>query len=202
MKPAPSRATDASLEPDPSSCAGRAVDASADFVCATVQVGWRWPSKAAAPATCGAAMLVPEKVSHVPSRAGTEERMPTPGAVTSGLRRSETGVGPDDEKLAIRPATDEAATAIARSAVAGELTVPRPNAWNSLPAETTGTTPAAAAPLSARVTRSRLGAISGSPSERLITSIPSRTAASIPAAISGEFPSSPTLEIVGTVMTR
>src|SRR5919109_1203689 len=38
---------------------------------------------------------------------------------------------------------------------------------------------------------SREGVISGSPSERLITFIPSRTACSIPATISGELPSSP-----------
>src|SRR4029453_540388 len=115
MKPAPSRATDASLERAPSSCAGRAVDARADFVCATVQVGWRWPSKAAAPATGGAAMLLPQKPPHYPPRAGTDAKMPARGAVTSGVRRSETGVGRDDENPASRPATDEAATAIARS---------------------------------------------------------------------------------------
>jgi hypothetical protein len=70
-----------------------------------------------------------------------------------------------------------------------------------LPAATTGTTPAVAAASSACVTRSRDGSVSGSPIERLRTSIPSATAASIPAAISGEFPSSPTPETVGIVST-
>ena len=42
---------------------------------------------------------------------------------------------------------------------------------------------------------SRDGSTSGSPSERLITFIPSATAASIAAAISAEFPSSPKLGV-------
>ena len=50
---------------------------------------------------------------------------------------------------------------------------------------------AAAARLMAATTRSRAGSISGSPSERLITSMPSETAASIAAAISALLPSSP-----------
>ena len=45
------------------------------------------------------------------------------------------------------------------------------------------------------------GVISGSPSERLITFIPSSTAASIPATISAELPSSPNCP-VGIVSTR
>ena len=60
-----------------------------------------------------------------------------------------------------------------------------------MPAEATGTTPASAAALSAFATMSRLGSISTSPSERLITSIPSATAASIAATSSGELPFNP-----------
>ena len=37
-----------------------AVVISADFTCAGVQFGWRSSSSAAAPATCGVAMLVPD----------------------------------------------------------------------------------------------------------------------------------------------
>src|SRR4029079_11457346 len=74
------------------------VETSADLTCATVQPGCRCSSSAAAPATCGEAMLVPSSNAHEPSWAGTEERMLTPGAVTSGLSASETGVGPPDEK--------------------------------------------------------------------------------------------------------
>jgi hypothetical protein len=43
-------------------------------------------------------MLVPSRSSK--SCAGTEESTLTPGAVTSGLSWSETGVGPADEKSA------------------------------------------------------------------------------------------------------
>ena len=46
---------------------------------------------------------------------------------------------------------------------------------------------------------SRVGSISGSPSDMLITSMPSATAASIAATSSGEFPSSPTSASVGIV---
>ena len=60
-----------------------------------------------------------------------------------------------------------------------------------VPGGDTGTTPAAAAPSIAVTTRSRDGSTSGSPSERLITFMPSATAASIAAAISALLPSSP-----------
>ena len=41
---------------------GRPVSTSADLICAGVQVGWRSRSSAAAPATAGVAMLVPDQV--------------------------------------------------------------------------------------------------------------------------------------------
>ena len=41
---------------------GRAVSTSADLICAGVHSGWRWRSSAAAPATAGEAMLVPDQV--------------------------------------------------------------------------------------------------------------------------------------------
>ena len=88
---------------------------------------------------------------------------------------------------------------IASAALPGDESEPLPNSSKSFPAATTGTTPAAAAPSSARATRSREGSISGSPRERLITSIPSLTAASIAATISGAFPLSPRPDAVGTV---
>ena len=131
--------------------------------------------------------------------------MSTPGAVTSGFICSEIGVGPLDEKPAITsagPASPslDAATVIAFAALPGEPTEPLPASPKSLPAAITGTTPASAALLIACTTMSRVGSISGSPSERLITSIPSLTASSIPFAISGELPSSPKSD-VGTVST-
>ena len=128
--------------------------------------------------------------------------MLTPGAVTSGFIRSESGVGPAPENDAMTgPDTDSAATVIARSELPGDVSEPFPNSPKSFPAATTGITPAAAAPSSARATRSRPGSISASPSERLITSIPSRTAASIPAMISGELPFRPKPAAVGMVRT-
>src|SRR5690242_13933450 len=135
-------------------------------------------------------MLVPLNPAHVPCDRGTAERIPTPGALTSGFISSEYGDGPPDEKEAIvsvafnPPPPFVAATAIARAALAGESIEPRPKSSKSLPAATTGTTPARAAPLSARTTRSRVGEISGSPKEQLSTSIPSLTAASTAFAIS------------------
>jgi hypothetical protein len=143
-------------------------------------------------------MLVPDEWRQ-PS--GVAERIDAPGATTSGLSLRDTGVGPADEKLAM--AGDEpdvvAPTVIAFAALPGEDSDPRPNSSKSLPAATTGTTPAAAAASSARATRSRDGSISGSPSERLMTSMPSATAASIAATISGALPLSPTFASVGTV---
>ena len=170
--------------------AGLPVVTSADLSSATDQVGWRCLSRAAAPATWGLAMLVPESDDHAPP--GTDERMSTPGAATSGFSCSESAVGPTEEKsawiaLVGAPWTSTAATAIAASADAGEETDPAPTSLNSFPAATTGTTPAAAAASSACVTTFRLGSISGSPSERLMTSIPSRTAASIAATSPAAF---------------
>ena len=49
-------------------------------------------------------MLVPESEPQRLSRRGTEETMPTPGAVTSGFSASETGVGPAEEKSAMTSA--------------------------------------------------------------------------------------------------
>ena len=129
--------------------------------------------------------------------------MATPGALTSGLRRSESGVGPDAAEVgeaagAVESGIVTAATVIASADEPGDESEPWPNSSKSFPAATTGMTPARAAPSSASATRSRDGSISGSPIERLITSIPSATAASIAATISAALPSSPTPVSVGT----
>ena len=73
-------------------------------------------------------MLVPD---NWPQPVGIDERMPTPGAATSGLRRSESGVGPDDEKSAITPAVplsgvETAPTVIAFADEPGDVSEPRP----------------------------------------------------------------------------
>jgi hypothetical protein len=69
-------------------------------------------------------MLVPLRRPKVPSRAGSDERIETPGAATSGFIPSETGVGPADEKLAITLCESTAATVIASGALPGEETEP------------------------------------------------------------------------------
>ena len=76
-------------------------------------------------------MLVPLKSAQLPSRAGTDERTFTPGAVTFGLSWREYGVGPPDENGAmmsagpVRPVV-EAAAVIAFGALPGEPTEPVP----------------------------------------------------------------------------
>src|SRR5262245_26654371 len=140
-------------------------------------------------------MLVPLKDAQVPLLGGTDEVMSTPGAATSGFIASEIGVGPLLENPAIASCFVTAAAVIAFDAVPGESTLPRPKSSKSLPAATTGTTPASAAALMAATARSRDGSISASPSDRLITSMPSLTAASIPAAISGAFPFRPKFSV-------
>jgi hypothetical protein len=143
-------------------------------------------------------MLVPDESCQPPGR---DERIDVPGATTSGFNRNEIGVGPAEEKLAIDGESPEvvAPTVMAAAALPGDPSEPRPKSSKSFPAATTGTTPAAAAASSASATRSRDGSTSGSPSERLITSMPSATAASIAATISGALPLSPSPESVGIV---
>jgi hypothetical protein len=70
-------------------------------------------------------MLVPDKVAHPP---GSAERIDVPGATKSGLSRSESGVGPADEKLAIPGAAPDvlAPTVIARVDVPGDVSEPGP----------------------------------------------------------------------------
>src|SRR2546423_13340639 len=122
-------------------------------------------------------MLVPWKTAHCPEPApGTEERIPTPGALTSGLNESVHGVGPPEEKSAtmfagVPRVLVTAATVIARGALPGEETEPAPNWSNSFPAAMTGTTPASAAALSAFTTMSRLGSVVGPPSGVVVPAI-------------------------------
>ncbi len=75
-------------------------------------------------------MLVPSQESH--DACGMEERMFSPGAVTSGFSWREIGVGPPEENDAISsagwepPPSLEAATEIASGAFPGEPIEPRP----------------------------------------------------------------------------
>ena len=82
----------------------------------------------AAPATWGAAMLVPRTVDQPP---GTEDSTSTPGAATSGLSRSEIVVGPTDENsacdaLAGLPLISTAPTRSRVRELAGDETEPAP----------------------------------------------------------------------------
>ena len=101
IRPAPSIRTEASVVRLVSPQAGPAVDISADLTCGALQAGCRWRSRAAAPETCGAAMLVPSKTANgspIVSRS-VDERMEPPGAERSGLRSWPNGVRPAEEKL-------------------------------------------------------------------------------------------------------
>ena len=93
-----------------------------------------------------------------------------------------------------------AATEMASGAVPGEPAVPKPNSSRSFPAEMTGTTPAAATFAIVSIIASLAGSVSGPPPEKLITSIPSSTAASKASMISGVLARLPSG--VGTVKTR
>jgi hypothetical protein len=70
-------------------------------------------------------MLVPDIAPKGPAwSTGSDEVIATPGAATSGLSSSDTGVGPPDEKSAIVPERVVAPTVIAAGAFAGELIDP------------------------------------------------------------------------------
>ena len=110
-----------------------------------------------------------------------------PGAVTSSA----------GEKTCV---FETAATEIASGAVPGDPAEPVPKSSRSLPAAITGTTPAAATLWIASISASFAGSTCGPPPEKLITSMPSATAASNAAMISGVFATWPIG--VGTVNTR
>ena len=69
-------------------------------------------------------MLVPLSSPKVPSLAGIDDRIDTPGALRSGFISSDIGVGPADEKPAITFRESAAATVIALGALPGDETDP------------------------------------------------------------------------------
>jgi hypothetical protein len=87
--------------------AGPAVETNADRIWLGVQDGCACRSSAAAPATWGAAMLVPSKTANgdpLPADSGdVDERICPPGAATSGLSTWPKLVGAADEKLVTMP---------------------------------------------------------------------------------------------------
>ena len=95
---------------------------------------------------------------------------------------------------------ETAATVIASGDEPGEPMEPVPNWSRSLPAEITGTTPAAVTFRITSIIASFAGSVSAPPPEKLMTSMPSRTANSKAAAISGVLAMWPIG--VGTLKTR
>jgi hypothetical protein len=71
----------------------------------------------------------------------------------------------------------------------GEPAVPRPKSSRSFPAAITGTTPASTVLCTASYIASFAGSVCGPPPEKLMTFIPSATAASKACTISGVSPS-------------
>ncbi len=85
---------------------------------------------AAAPATCGVAIDVPDIDWYMPSMPGTDceaaALMSTPGAERSGFRPLERVSGPMEEKSARLSCLSTAAMVSALSAEPGEPMVPAP----------------------------------------------------------------------------
>jgi len=120
---------------------------------------------------------------------------------TNGIRPSP----PADVTVSDAPKTCAfvvAPTAIDSGAVAGDPAVPSPKKSRSFPAEITATTPARTTFATAGTSASVRGSACGPPPEKLITSIPSRTAASNAATISGEFAEQHPPSGSGTLKTR
>ena len=95
-----------------------------------------------------------------------------------------------------------APTLIASGAVEGEPLVPSPKKSRSFPAEMTGTTPARTTFVIVAIIASVRGSAWGPPPEKLMTSIPSVTAASKAATISGVVPEQQPPSGSGTLKTR
>ena len=124
---------------------GLAEPISAALSSAGVQVGCCWARIAAAPATCGAAIDVPDERQVRLARASPRKpslllaaTMSTPGAVMSGLSAASPTRGPRLEKSARLSDLSTAPTVSAASALPGEPTV---SSAPSLPAETTNSAP-------------------------------------------------------------
>ncbi len=144
---------------------------------------------------------LPSRPTMVPTSTSVRSLAPqaaggsTPAAGTKGNRRPPTvRAGPKTWVF------DNAATEIESGATPGAPAEPRPNSSRSLPAEITGTTPAAATLETASTSASLAGSVIGPPPEKLITFIPSRTADSKAAMISGVCAVLPIA--VGTLKTR
>jgi hypothetical protein len=121
---------------------GSAVPISTALIRAGVQSGHRWAMMAAAPATCGVAIEVPDRRVYHSSTGSPREvpvaraaTMSTPGAVMSGFMAKSPKRGPRLEKSASRSWTSTAPTVRAEVAAPGVSTVC--SSGPELPAATT-----------------------------------------------------------------
>src|SRR3972149_9361198 len=121
---------------------------------------------------------------------GTNGVLATPAGETTEID------GPKTCAFAVAP------TLIASGAVAGDPAVPSPKKSRSFPAEITGTTPARTTFLTVSMSASVRGSLCGPPPEKLMTSMPSATAASNAATISGVLPEQQPPSGCGTLKTR
>ncbi len=159
---------------------------------APVQSGFRWARSAAAPATCGVAIDVPDSAVY-PSATGSPmvpaecsaATMPTPGAVTSGLIAPSI-LGPRLEKPAMPSVRSIAPTVSAASALPGESIVRSPGP--ALPAATTNSVPYRADSVSTASSSGSVPSRSGPPRLRFAMSAPCSAAHRIPAMMSDSVP--------------
>ncbi|OEJ34324.1 hypothetical protein BGK67_25955 [Streptomyces subrutilus] len=96
----------------------------AALTCCEVHSGWRCLTMAAAPATCGVAMEVPDMpwYAYTPRPPAAAAEIPTPGAAISGLRVCWRPAGPRLEKTAVASSRSTAPTVSTLGAQPGEET--------------------------------------------------------------------------------
>ncbi|ROP37471.1 hypothetical protein EDD40_2784 [Saccharothrix texasensis] len=160
---------------------------SAALICAPVQSGCCWASTAAAPATCGVAMDVPDMDTY-PSPAGVPTvplldfaaTTSTPGAVMSGLTAPSPTRGPRLENAAMPSCRSTAPTVSAASALPGELIV---SGRELLPAAITNSTPVRADSVFTASSNGSSSAVSPPPMLRFTMSAPCSAAHCMPATI-------------------
>ncbi|MGY3680215.1 hypothetical protein ACVWXU_003838 [Streptomyces sp. TE33382] len=169
---------------------------SAPFSSLYFQSGCCCLRSAAAPATCGVAIDVPEMLRYpggfwptswsMAEPGAAAAVMSTPGAVTSGLMAPSPMRGPRLEKSASTSLSSTAPTVSAASALPGEPTVPAPSP--SLPAAMANRTPLSADSLSTAASSGSISGVSLPPRLRLTMSAPCATAHSMPARMPESSP--------------
>ena len=121
---------------------------------------------------------------------------------TNGIRPIPTAGATTESEFPKTCAFAVAPTLIASGDVAGEPAVPSPKKSRSFPADTIGTTPARTTFATVGMSASVRGSACGPPPEKLMMSMPSATAASKAATISGVVPEQHPPSGSGTLNTR